>query len=99
MALSVRDAGCGGTIQATRGVIKSPMFPNYYPSYRDCYWTIIVPVGRYIEFTFGFLEIEPSANCTKDYLQVRVIPASRSRLPSVRPHQLKPVRTVVPKLC
>ena len=65
-----RDAGCGGRITAASGVIHSPLFPESYPPYRDCYWTVLASPGQYIEFTIGFLEIESSVNCRKDYLEV-----------------------------
>jgi len=64
------DAVCGGRIEASSGVIRSPSFPDWYPSHRDCFWTIVVPTGSYVEFTIGFLEIELSSNCTKDFLEV-----------------------------
>jgi len=70
VSADTRDAGCGGRITASSGVIRSPSFPDWYPPYRDCYWTVITQPGKYIEFTIGFLEIESSANCTKDYLEV-----------------------------
>jgi len=64
-------AGCGGRIEESSGVIRSPSFPAWYPPYRDCYWTVIVPAGSYVEFTIGFFELEQSDNCTKDYLEVK----------------------------
>jgi len=67
----VASVGCGGRITASSGVIRSPSFPDWYPPHRDCYWTLVATPGWYVEFTIGFLEIEASDNCTKDYLEVR----------------------------
>ena len=65
-------AGCGGRITASSGVIHSPSFPDAYPPYRDCYWTVVTTPGKYVEFTIGFLRMESSANCTKDYVEVQI---------------------------
>jgi len=31
---------------------------------------IVGPIGTFLEFTIGFLELEQSVNCTKDYVEV-----------------------------
>ena len=73
MFTCVRDVGCGGRLEASTGVIQSPAFPQWYPPHRDCFWTVVVPTGSNVEFTVGFLQMEQSVNCSKDYLEVNLI--------------------------
>ncbi|OTF80374.1 CUB domain containing protein, partial [Euroglyphus maynei] len=74
------DPLCGGLIMnRTTGIIESPGYPHHYPANRDCHWEIIADFGKRIQFIFTDLDIEPSPNCTFDYLIIR---ESLFRLPS-----------------
>ncbi|KAK2718918.1 hypothetical protein QYM36_006062, partial [Artemia franciscana] len=66
------DPVCGGVLpEANHGVINSPSYPGKYPPNRDCYWTVQVPPGKRIQFTFATLQMEHHDNCTFDFLEVR----------------------------
>jgi hypothetical protein len=62
---------CGSEIEfSTHGTLSSPGSPGRYPNNRDCYWTLIAPYSRRIQFHFFTMQIEASSNCSKDYLEV-----------------------------
>lgn len=66
-----RLAVCGGTLRdVENGAITSPGYPGNYPNNRDCQWTVAVPLGKTIRFTFGQMAIERHPNCSYDYLEV-----------------------------
>ncbi|XP_069688891.1 cubilin [Periplaneta americana] len=54
----------------THGLLASPGSPGRYPNNRDCYWTLIAPNSRRIQLHFFTMQIEASANCSNDYLEV-----------------------------
>ncbi|XP_066538372.1 complement component 1, r subcomponent [Hoplias malabaricus] len=55
---------------AMYGHLQSPMFPEPYSSDLHMRWYLKVPHGYKIQLTFNHLDIQPSANCTKDSLTV-----------------------------
>ncbi|XP_063061336.1 ST14 transmembrane serine protease matriptase a [Engraulis encrasicolus] len=65
---------CGGTLSASSGTFKSPNYPDYYPPFTSCVWSIQVPSGKYIKVTFEkFLVSEPGqdgTSCSKDYVKI-----------------------------
>ncbi|KAG5668318.1 hypothetical protein PVAND_016262 [Polypedilum vanderplanki] len=61
---------CGGSFHSTRGTIRSPGSPQYFPN-KDCEWTITVPNGQQIEINFKYFDIEAHATCRFDGLEVR----------------------------
>lgn len=66
---STINPNCGGTIiNRTNGILESPGYPHHYPANRDCHWEIIAAFGKRLQFIFTDLDIEPSTNCTFDYL-------------------------------
>ncbi|XP_045623432.1 cubilin [Procambarus clarkii] len=62
--------GCGGLFTAVQGSIHSPKYPELYDVHSDCEWTIRVDPLHVVELNFTDFDIEPSANCTFDYLTV-----------------------------
>lgn len=47
------------SINASRGHISSPSFPNNYNANKICIWTITVPSGKIIKLTlFNFTQVE-----------------------------------------
>ena len=53
-------------------VIKTPEYPDAYPGYSDCDWTVSVAEGYVIELVFNDFEIEdhPDGGCPYDSLMV-----------------------------
>uniref|UniRef100_A0A6A7FUH2 Cubilin n=1 Tax=Hirondellea gigas TaxID=1518452 RepID=A0A6A7FUH2_9CRUS len=66
------DAGCGGVFHGRQGNISSPGFPSVnYANNIECEWTIVVSPGHHIKLSFVQLfDIETTAGCTNDYVQV-----------------------------
>ncbi|KAM4718445.1 cubilin [Anableps anableps] len=67
---------CGGSIMLTDndppGYITSPNYPQNYPQNIDCNWVITVPDGEAVRIDFeGDFYIEPTSNCSFDYLELR----------------------------
>jgi hypothetical protein len=58
---------------STHGTLSSPGSPGRYPNNRDCFWTLLAPYNRRIQFHFFTMQIEASANCSNDYLEVCVL--------------------------
>ncbi|XP_056646391.1 cubilin [Diorhabda sublineata] len=62
---------CGGNYFTTSGVIKSPRYPEYYPTNRECTWTINVPPGQQIMLNVTDFNIENYSGCRYDWLEIR----------------------------
>ncbi|XP_019640486.1 PREDICTED: CUB and sushi domain-containing protein 1-like [Branchiostoma belcheri] len=62
------------TCTPPEGYIMSPNYPNNYPNFMDCSWTIFAPSASVIQLDFvETFDIEPGLNissCTYDYVQV-----------------------------
>ncbi|XP_066538397.1 ovochymase-like [Hoplias malabaricus] len=56
---------------AMYGHLQSPMFPEPYSSDLHMRWYLKVPHGYKIQLTFIHVDIQPSANCTKDSLTIK----------------------------
>ena len=70
----VISVACGGIFTTPTGLIRSPYFPDAYPSNRQCEYFINQPTGSRVTLTFNTFDIEggPSeGNCAYDYLEVR----------------------------
>lgn len=66
--------GSGNPISfTTHGTLSSPGSPGRYPNNRDCFWTLVAPLNRRIQFHFYTMQIEASANCSNDYLEVCIL--------------------------
>ncbi|RWS30687.1 cubilin-like protein [Leptotrombidium deliense] len=65
------ETNCGGYFNYTQGVIKSPSFPNYYPSGKECIYTILTEPKNFIKLEFLDFGLEHSINCTLDFVEVR----------------------------
>ncbi|XP_064472120.1 cubilin-like [Ornithodoros turicata] len=65
------DPVCGKALdEADVGSVQSPGYPGNYPSTRDCFWTVRVPVGKRIQFHFATLQLEHHENCNYDFLKI-----------------------------
>ena len=65
---------CGGTSHNETGWIASPDSngDGYYDSNLDCLWKIYTTKDHVIGFKIGFLDIENTVECTRDFLFVSV---------------------------
>ncbi|EDV99540.1 cubilin homolog [Drosophila grimshawi] len=68
--LEYRVDGCVKELKDDRGFFHSPKHPLMYPNDVECYWLIHAPFGQVIELTVLDMDIEDSANCTKDALVI-----------------------------
>jgi hypothetical protein len=66
------DLGCGGELTGANGTLTSPNYPNRYPDYLDCEWTLMVEGNgtRMVNLTFLDFGLEFSSTCYYDYLEV-----------------------------
>lgn len=53
--------------------IVSPNYPNNYPNDAQCVWLITIPLGNAVALNITDLDIEWSADCSKDYLKVDIL--------------------------
>ena len=64
------STGCGGNLIGTVGSFSSPGHPNNYPHGVTCDWYITVEPGMVIRLTFNTFNLERSANCQYDYVEI-----------------------------
>jgi len=62
---------CGGHIHASSGELTSPDYPANYSSGLHCDWKLTGAIGHLLEIQVENFELEPSPNCTADYLEIR----------------------------
>jgi len=66
--------GCGNIYAMDQGEISTRNYPNLYPNNEECEWTIVVLPGFRINLQFvERFNLEQSVNCTKDYVQVKIM--------------------------
>ncbi|XP_078487610.1 tolloid-like protein 1 [Ciona intestinalis] len=63
-------SGCNETISEGQGVITSSNFPELYNPNTNCYWQIRVEPDRTAVVEFTYFNVENSANCGYDSVQV-----------------------------
>ncbi|XP_011665326.2 blastula protease 10 isoform X1 [Strongylocentrotus purpuratus] len=61
---------CGGYFGALAGTMASPNYPADYSTNAVCFYTMVAPVGRRVELTIHHLDVEPSTQCSGDYVSV-----------------------------
>jgi cubilin len=63
---------CGGVFSEPSAVLKSPFYPNPYPTNRVCIYEIELLPGQAVELCFQDFEVEDtfSPPCRYDYLEV-----------------------------
>lgn len=68
------SSGCGGVIHADMGSIKSPNYPQNFPSNIECSWTIIAHEGNHLEMSFAseFQIPDSSGHCQSSYIKVTI---------------------------
>ncbi|RZC32589.1 cubilin, partial [Asbolus verrucosus] len=62
---------CGGNYYSSAGVLKSPNYPNEYPTNMECSWTIHVKPGHQILLNVTDFELESYSACRYDWLEIR----------------------------
>ncbi|XP_066539114.1 cubilin [Hoplias malabaricus] len=69
---STDSSGCGGTIHADSGMLKSPNYPQNFPPNVECSWTIIAHEGNHLEMGFAsdFQIPDSSGQCQNSYIKV-----------------------------
>lgn len=67
------DDGCGPMVlnaTSEMQVLQSPRYPQDYPASLKCRWRISAPTVRIIIVQTDDIDIEESADCTKDRLRL-----------------------------
>lgn len=64
-----KESGCQYDVSAHESVFKSPNFPDYYPTKKDCSWLFRCTPGHRIRITFNEFEVEFHADCTYDKVE------------------------------
>ena len=66
--------GCSGKTQlitAWKGFVSSPNYPNNYGFNQHCTWRVSVPSIMGIQLVFTYFQLEPTSNCSQDYVELR----------------------------
>ncbi|CAG0884358.1 unnamed protein product [Darwinula stevensoni] len=64
------QSDCGGILTEVSGVIQSPGYPSDYPNGADCLWDIRLAEERSITIHLDEVNLEDSAGCTADYIEI-----------------------------
>ncbi|XP_017555843.2 cubilin [Pygocentrus nattereri] len=67
---AVYEISCGGTLSGS-GQIRTPLHPDAYPHNKNCEWVINQPEGYIVTLNFLTFDVEDSAGCYFDYVEVR----------------------------
>lgn len=62
---------CNAHYMTSTGAIRSPGFPNDYPSDQHCIYKITVPKGQQIMLNISFFDLEDDPECRYDFLEIR----------------------------
>ncbi|XP_053408750.1 cubilin-like isoform X2 [Mercenaria mercenaria] len=68
------QVSCGGIFTSPTGIIRSPYFPDAYPSNRQCEYFINQSPGNRVTLTFTTFDIEgglSGGDCAYDFLEIR----------------------------
>lgn len=70
-------ATCGGTYIGQSGMVRSPGFPgSNYPDSSNCEWFLEGPTGHYLTLSYENFNLQNTAGCSADYVEVREYNAS-----------------------
>ncbi|NXG41986.1 CUBN protein, partial [Psilopogon haemacephalus] len=69
---TAESLGCGGIIHSDHGEIKSPLWPQHFPTNTRCTWTIITHESQHLEMNFHshFQIPDSSGSCQSSYVKV-----------------------------
>ncbi|XP_066440814.1 cubilin [Eleutherodactylus coqui] len=70
------DLLCGGIYNATSSVTTttSPNYPNSYPPFTNCVWTIDSPETENVKVKIQSFHLQTGLNCSSNYLEVKDSP-------------------------
>ncbi|KAG9476560.1 hypothetical protein GDO78_003221 [Eleutherodactylus coqui] len=70
------DLLCGGVYNATSSVTTttSPNYPNSYPPFTNCVWTIDSPEMENVKVKIQSFHLQTGLNCSSNYLEVKDSP-------------------------
>ncbi|XP_060790816.1 deleted in malignant brain tumors 1 protein-like [Neoarius graeffei] len=71
---------CSGLFTEQEGVFASPNYPNRYPHYAHCTWTIRSLENKFIALRFSYVNIESNPGCSFDAVRVYDGPSTSSPL-------------------
>ncbi|KAJ8337763.1 hypothetical protein SKAU_G00367290 [Synaphobranchus kaupii] len=93
--LATYTQSCQGIVIAnqSRGLIESPNYPNSYPHYANCSWTITATMGNTINYTFQAFNLEQHSLCRYDYVKIgqclRLAANFRFKTPALEKSQIR----------
>ena len=61
---------CGGNFSNSTDILKSPLYPDYYPILSDCIYLVTLPLGNYIKISVLHVDIDCSG-ITSDFIEIR----------------------------
>eukprot|EP00795_Rhopilema_esculentum_P000627 gene627-10322_t len=61
---------CSGVIQAEKGELMSPGYPDNYQPNKKCDWLIVVPKSGKVAVRFQMLDLEKSDDCEYDHIEL-----------------------------
>ncbi|XP_066549187.1 tolloid-like protein 2 isoform X1 [Amia ocellicauda] len=73
-----KEAGCDHKVTNVEGVIRSPNWPEKYPSRKECKWEISSTAGHRVKIVFSEFEVEQHQECAYDHLELYDGPSSKS---------------------
>ncbi|XP_053489632.1 deleted in malignant brain tumors 1 protein-like [Ictalurus furcatus] len=78
------DVPCGGTLTQSQGEFFSPSYPNNYPNYANCTWSLLAGELQVVSLNFTFVNLESGWDFIRVY---DGLTAQHSRLGSVTGNQ------------
>jgi len=79
MSLEPPSVDCGYEVDGTmvtNGTIISPGFPDNYPEYLNCKWSIKATPGKKILASFSEFDVTASTDCSSDYVVIITGPSA-----------------------
>ena len=65
-------AECNKQYTSNKGIIKSPLYPDFYPEDVHCTWIVSVEKPSRVRLTFDTeFDLENGQHCTYDFLSIR----------------------------
>ncbi|KAL3876991.1 hypothetical protein ACJMK2_034758 [Sinanodonta woodiana] len=65
--MNCTKAQCMSVLYTPNSTFQSPNFPGKYPSYADCKWKVIAPIGSKVQLNFTFFQTEERYDVVKFY--------------------------------
>ncbi|XP_053538926.1 CUB and zona pellucida-like domain-containing protein 1 [Ictalurus punctatus] len=60
-------APCGGNLTQSQGEFFSPNYPNYYPNYAHCTWSLLAGELQVVSLNFPFVDLESCCDFIRVY--------------------------------